>query len=172
MNADREGWYALFVVTGDEEKVKERINYRFEKRIRAIVPKRKIKERREGKWEYKIKTLFPGYVLINGNMGQQIYETIRGIPGVIRVLRDSSGPQELHEAEIELICRLTGEGEIIPVSQVYTIGKKVFVVDGPLLGMEGLIKSIDKRKGRAKVVLNLLGEPREIELSITMVQPA
>lgn len=32
-------WYALFVLTGQEEKVKERIMYRFEDRIRVVVPK-------------------------------------------------------------------------------------------------------------------------------------
>jgi transcriptional antiterminator NusG len=38
--------------------------------------------------------------------------------------------------------------------------------------MEGYIKSIDKRKGRVKVVLNLMGEQRTVELSIRMVQTA
>jgi len=79
----KEKWYALFVTTGDEDKVKERIHFRMKDEIKALVPKRRMRERKEGKWDDKIRTLFPGYVLLIGQMDNQKYSLIRDVPGVI-----------------------------------------------------------------------------------------
>ncbi len=167
-----EKWYALFVATGDEDKVKERINFRMQNRVRAIVPKRRMKERKDGKWEYKIRILFPGYVLLNGVITNENYETVRDIPGVIRLLRDNDGLQQISEKEIEIISRLTTESEVIGSSTIYESGGRIIVIDGPLYGLEGSIQSVDKRKGRVKVTLNLMNEQRIVELSVALVQPA
>jgi len=50
-------------------------------------------------------------------------------------------------------------------------GGSVVVVDGPLTSMEGLIVDINRRKARAKVRLNFMGEPRIVELGISVLQP-
>jgi len=76
-------WYALFVASGEEDKVKERIHFRFKDELKALVPKRRMRERKEGKWDDKIRTLFPGYVLLIGQMDNQKYSLIRDVPGVI-----------------------------------------------------------------------------------------
>lgn len=165
-------WYALFVATGEEDKVKERIYFRMKDELKALVPKRRMRERKVGKWEDKVRTLFPGYVLLKGQMNNKKYNLIREIPGVIRLLKNSDGPQEINELEIELIGRLTATNEIIGSSSIFIQGGDVVVIDGPLLGLEGYIQALDKRKGRVKVVLNLMGEPRTVELCVTMVQPA
>lgn len=154
----RNKWYALFVATGDEDNVKERLQFRFKNsNLRVLVPKRRMKERKNGKWEYKIRTLFPGYVLLNGYLGTEEYYFLKGIPGIIKLLKANKDILEIEEHEIALLNRLICNSEVIGSSQVYMEGNRVIVVDGPLLGMEGFIDSIDKRKGRAKVMLNLMG---------------
>lgn len=165
-------WYALFVATGEEDKVKQGIYLRIKDEIRAIVPKRKIRERKAGKWEDKIRTLFPGYVLLNGKIDAEKYLLIRNIPGVIKILKDNDGFQEISKQEIDIISRLTYNDEIIGRSSVYLQGGRIMVADGPLLGLEGYIQAIDRRKGRVKVLLNLMGEPRSVELSVRMIQTA
>lgn len=165
-------WYALFVTTGEEDKVKERIHFRMKDELKALVPKRRMRERKEGCWQERIRPLFPGYVLLNGQISNRIYNLISDIPGVIKLLKDTDGPQEIHENEIGVLLRLISDNEIIGWSKVYVQGEKVEVVDGPLFGLEGYIKAVNKRKGRVKVFFNLMGEPRTVELCITMVQPA
>lgn len=166
-------WYALFVVTGEEEKVKERLQFKLKHSdLRILVPKRKMRERKNGIWESRIRTLFPGYVLLNGHLDVDEYYSIKGTPGLIKILKDKSKLLEIDEQEIHIINRLMCNNEIIGPSSIYTDGGKVIVIDGPLLGMEGLIESIDKRKGRAKVRVNFIGESRLVELSVSMVQPA
>ncbi len=168
----KENWYAVFVTTGDEDNVKERINYKFKEHLRAIVPKRKLRERKKGIWEDKLRTLLPGYVLLNGIIVNNEFEIIKGIPGVIRLLMSDDKPAHIEKYEIELIERLTCDGDIIERSKVYIVGNKVLVKEGPLLGMDGYIKSVDKRKGRVKVMMQLMGQPREVELSVELVESA
>lgn len=165
-------WYALFVITGEEDKVKRTIHFRMRNELKAFVPKRRMIERKEGKWHERIRPLFPGYVLLNGQISNRTYNLISELPGVIRFLKDKDGLQEIHESEIWLLLRLMADNEIIGCSNVYVEGDRVEVIDGPLFGLEGYIKEVNKRKGRAKVLLNLLGHPRTVELCVTMVQPA
>jgi transcription termination/antitermination protein NusG len=172
-NFDEESWHVLFVMTGDEDNVKERLLYRFKNSdLRILVPKRKLRERRNGVWETRVRTLFPGYVLLNGRVGLEEYYAFNGVPGLIRVLRDKSGILRIEQDEISVLSRLICDNEIIGPSDVYMDNGRVVVIDGPLLGMEGSIESIDRRKGRVKVRLNFIGEARLVELSITMVQAA
>ncbi len=171
-NYEKQKWYALFVVTGEEDKVKERIHLRIRDELKALVPKRRMRERKEGSWQERIRPLFPGYVLLNGQINNRTYNLISDMPGVIRLLKNTDGPQEIYENEIWFLKRLIADNEIIGCSNVYIQGDKVVVVDGPLFGLEGYIKAVNKRKGRVKVFFNLMGEPRTVELCITMVQPA
>lgn len=166
-------WFALFVITGEEDKVKERLLYKLNHgELKVLVPKRKLRERKSGVWNTKIRTLFPGYVLLNGQIGVPEYEVIKNVPGIIKLLRDKNSPLEISSQEISIIKRLIIDNETIGSSSIYLENKRVVVIDGPLLGLEGYIESVDKRKGRAKVRLNLMGEPRLVELSVQMVQSA
>ncbi|HHV59345.1 MAG TPA: antiterminator LoaP [Clostridiaceae bacterium] len=165
-------WYALFVITGEEEKVKERILYRFRDELRVLVPKRRLRERKQGKWIHCIKTLFPGYILINGNLDVDGYYRLKGIPGLIRLLRGGHEPLKIPRYEMEIINKLICNDETIGFSNVFVQNGRVVVVDGPLVSQEGIIVSVDHRKGRAKVQLNFLGEPRLVDLGISVLQPA
>ncbi|MGI6776587.1 MAG: antiterminator LoaP [Acetivibrionales bacterium] len=169
-NSDR--WYALFVKTGEEDNVRDRLEYKLRgKGLRIVVPKRRIKEKKKGVWEHRLKSLFPGYILLNGQIGLEEYYLLKGVPGLLRILKDDYGPLEIEEKEISIIARLIRYDEIIGSSKVFIDNGKVVVVDGPLLGMEGHIQSIDKRKGRAKVRINFIGQPRLVDLSVSMIQP-
>lgn len=173
MTEEMEGnWYALFVVTGEEEKVKERIKYRFKDELRILVPKRKLRERRKGKWVHCIKTLFPGYIILNGDIGYTEYYRLKGIPGLLKLLRGGYDPLKIDYDEMAILNRLICNSETIGFSSVFEENGKVVVVDGPLVSQEGIIKSINRRKGRAKVRLNFLGEPRLVDLGVSVLQPA
>lgn len=169
----QDNWFTAFVKTGEEDNVKERLLFRFTgSNVKFLVPKRRLRERKNGTWEYKIRTLFPGYVLINGAIGVDEYYTMKDVPGLIKVLKDKSGLLQIEQPEISVISRLICNNEIIGSSSIYMQGSRVVVIDGPLLGLDGLIDSIDKRKGRVKIRLNFIGETRLVDLSVSMVQPA
>ncbi|MGI6123849.1 MAG: antiterminator LoaP, partial [Acetivibrionales bacterium] len=166
-------WYALFVKTGEEENIKKRLVYRIGDRdIKVVVPKRCMRERKQGVWEYKIRTLFPGYILLKGTLSKTDCELFNDVPGVIRLIKDRDGPTEISENEMRIISQLMCNDDVIGSSYAYYEGGSIIVTGGPLLGLEGYIIAVDKRKGRAKVRLNIMGQPRTVELSIAFVVPA
>lgn len=170
-NLESNDWYAVFVSTGKEDKVKERLLYRMNNSFKILVPKRKLKERKNGIWRYNIRTLFPGYVLINGSIGIEEYYNMKNIPDLIKLIRSGYDPLKINYDEVALISKLICNDETIGFSNLLIENKKIIVVDGPLVSMEGYILSIDRRKGRAKVKLNFLGEERTVELGINVLQP-
>ena len=165
------GWHALFVVTGQEDNVRERLVYRFGDRYRILIPKRKLRERKNGVWSDIVRILFPGYLLIRGEVSREDYHRFRGIPGLLRFLGDCPEYSEIDAQEMLLLSRMTCNDEIIGYSEVLVENGRVRVIDGPLLSLEGIINKIDPRKGRAKVCLNFLGEERLVDLGIRMLQP-
>ncbi len=168
----KDNWYALFVLTGEEENVKERLKYRFRDELRILVPKRKLRERKRGKWIHCIKTLFPGYILINGDLSVEQYYRLKGVPGLLMLLRNGYEPLKISQEEMVILNRLICNDETIGFSSVLVENGRVAVIDGPLVSQEGIIVSVDHRKGRAKVKLNFLGEPRLVDLGISVLQPA
>ncbi|AKF95944.1 antiterminator LoaP [Brevibacillus laterosporus] len=190
------GWYVLFVQAGQEDLVRTMI-YKFFVRgsIHAIVPKRKIIERRQGK-NYEIcKTMFPGYVFVNTKMNVKTYYKLKKIPRYYRLLNkyqntnerdkklcglDMGNVQEddfelfskIEDEEMDQVLQLIGKDEVIDFSFFYVEDGRVTVHDGPLKGNEGIIKKIDKRKKRARIVLQIMGNEKMIDIGIEMLTPS
>ncbi|MFF0826326.1 antiterminator LoaP [Brevibacillus sp. NPDC003359] len=176
-------WYALFVETGKEDMVRNMIlKFINESAIRAIVPKRKLQERKQGRTNEIYKTMFPGYVFVNTKMNEEIYYDLKRLPKYNRLLirdkpRDQSNKNfhevfrfsEIDEEEMTLILQLIGNEELIDYSTLYVENAKVIVCAGPLKGKEGLIKKIDKRKKRARIVLNILGNEVLLDVGIEVL---
>ena len=170
-NEFSEYWYAMHVETGEEENVKKRLDYKFEGIPRFIIPKRTLKERKDGKWYNIIRTLFPGYIFINGRISKKECAKIKTIPGVFKLLCTDNEPVQIPKDEIEIISRLISDSETIGFSDILLKDGKIIVIDGPLKSLEGRIVSVDKRKGRAKVKINLVGDERVVDLGINILKP-
>ncbi len=166
-------WHAVFVKTGDEDIVKQKIAYAFkDSNISPVIPKRKIDERKNGVWLEKIKPLFPGYILIQGNIITEDYYTLKTVPGILKILKDNNELYRINPDEIKVISRLMTNGELIGTSTAFQQGDSIVITEGPLHGMEGLIQSIDQRKGRVRVNISFLGDNRTVDLSIKLITTA
>ena len=162
-------WYAAFVETGCEDKVKIRLEYRLHDKLFFYVPKRKLRERKGGVWHDKCHTLFPGYVLINGIIQPDNLSCFKNIPNLWKILSNNGQPLTILPSEIKFINSLMADGEEIGPSSLFYEGGQIKIIDGPLKGFEGRILKIDRRKGRAKVKMSFLGEERVIELSVNVI---
>ena len=164
-------WHAVFVVTGDEDNVKERLKYRFGDQYGFLVPRRKLRERKGGIWSYNIRTLFPGYVLVNGDIDVNSYYNFKNIPGLLRLLKSGNDILKIDAQEIQVLSKLVCNGETIGISDVFIENGIVRVIDGPLLSMEGIIMEVNQRKGRARVKLDFLGQERIVEFGVSVLKP-
>lgn len=150
------GWYVLFVETGYEDKfcryARKIINQQYkELEYSLLVPKRKIFERKQGIRREVIKIIFPGYVFLETDSILDFFFQTRNSPHLIRFLRDDCHFLEVKREEIKPILLLIDSDGIIELSKAFIEDDVVKIKEGPLRGMEGVIKKIDKRKGRAKV---------------------
>lgn len=168
-------WYAIFVETGFEEEV---CLYIDELKILGIdgiqynllVPKRKIYERKQGIRKIVVKNMFPGYILLETDKIYEFYIHVRSIPHIIKFLKSSYYFLEISLKEITQIISMVDNKGLINISQALVINEKVHVTEGPLFGKEGIIKKIDKRKGRAKVEFIINNNSLLIDLGINIIQ--
>lgn len=106
-------WFAVWVATGQEAALLERIRTLREARRptagieEAICPVMALWQRRKGEWTLKEQTVFPGYVFIRCRMSSAVYYAIRDLPGVLGWLgRDSLWPSAIRREEMEVVLAL------------------------------------------------------------------
>lgn len=75
----------------------------------------------------------------------------------------------LSEQEVYIIKKLTGEGDIVEYTQFIKEGKQIRISSGPLEGMEGIIRKVNRRKQRVKVALKLLDSEFLVDLGIDIL---
>ncbi len=163
-------WYAIFVKTGEENLVKERLDYRFKGNPAVMIPKKIIKERKNGKWYRRVRNLFPGYIFIHGVLDEKNYKNLWQVPGLFKLLCTDREPVQIPPYEIEIFSHLFDKEDVIEESDIYMEGDEVSIINGPLTALKGKIIKVDKRKGRARVLLNFLGEERIIDLGVNIIQ--
>src|SRR5690554_6587683 len=106
-------WYAVFVKTGEENKVKERLDYRFKGNPSIMIPKKVLKERRQGKWYRRIRNLFPGYIFIHGELNADKYKKLWQVPGLYKLLCTDREPMRIPRQEIEVFSHLFDKEDTI-----------------------------------------------------------
>ena len=170
INNDSISWYALHVLTGQEDKARRMLELTFGDQFKIIVPKRELKERKEGTWQIVKRNLFPGYVFLKGIISTETYYLIKALPISARLLKDEDGPLKINDSEIRVLKIFfeTDDGNV-KISKAYKENDTIRIVEGPLSGLEGIIQSFDIRKGRAKVKTDLLGSTRIIQLGVELI---
>jgi len=120
-------------------------------------PRRNLRIRRQGVWRDSVASIFPGYLFLQvESIAPPLYWKLKRVPGFIRFLKDNQHIEPLNPRDREILTHFLSYGEIVQRSRVYfDQDKRIRVVSGPLKGMEGRIVKVDRRKGRARVRLEL-----------------
>jgi transcriptional antiterminator NusG len=169
-------WYALHAATGREDIVCEHIRVEvdrtgYEADYRLLVPKRKLLETNQGKTHEVLRTMFPGYILVQSEKIRELAKLVKKCKGIFRFLKNDGAFQEIRVEEIAMILQMTNDEGIIEVSEIETdeFGF-VRVVGGPLKGLEGKIRKVDKYRHRAKVEVTLNGQKRVVGFGTTVLK--
>lgn len=164
-------WYALFVKSGSEERIRRDLIKKFNDELEFFVPRKLIKERKKGSWYQAIRPLFPGYILVNGYVTDEMYYMFKEVIDIYFILKEGYRPVEISKAEIIPILHLMNLGSdgVIGSSDIVMEGDLIFVKAGPLKAFEGMIKSVNHRKGRAKVQFFVAGQEKIVELAVNVL---
>ena len=168
-------YYALQVKSHAEKKFIESFKALHpEVALPIHFPQRRIDIRRKGQIRQSIQAIFPGYVFVEAISNEEIlaYQwDFRRTMGFYRFLRSNQEITPLANRDLELVLHfIKNIGPIAGKSRVYfNENSRIVVVDGPLMGLEGRIVKVDKRKGRAKIKLDLYEDSFPVDLAFEVI---
>jgi len=176
-------WFALHVLAGKEQKVRDSINRRLkidemEPYIREVLlPMEKVVEVRGGKKTVTNRKLHPGYLYVemalldeNRRLLEKPWYFIKGIDGVIGFI-GGERPAEVDVEEINIIKAAVSDSEDVEKPKVnFEVGETVKINDGPFLNFSGVIEEIDPEKGKLKVTVDIFGRKTPVELEYWQVE--
>lgn len=130
-------------------------------------PRRKLTQWRGGKKREVEIPLFPGYVFYRSeSVNPDQYWALKRTGGFLQFLKTDNHFSPLMGGDLELLKHFLSFGEVIDKSKVYfDLNQRIHVTKGPLMGMEGKITRVDRRKGRAKVQVDFQGNTFVMDLA-------
>ena len=168
-------YYAIQVKTGSEEKYINLFRALYPELSFPIhFPRRLIDIRKNGKINTSTPGVFPGYIFIESENDEEIQEyqwEFRRTKGFFRFLKSNQDITPLTDMDLEIVLHfIKFAGPVAGRSRVYfNENSRIVVVEGPLLGLEGRIVKVDKRKCRAKVMLDIYNDSFAIDLSFEVI---
>jgi len=166
-------YFAVQVWTGKEDEFAARIGAAPGFGALTLVPKRALNLRRRGRQVREERPLFPGYAFIVNDEPELTLDqrwALRTTPFFLRALPDTSCPRPINERDRRILAHFMSFGKTADTSVVYfDENERIVVVDGPLKGFEGLIVRVDKRKGRAKIRLDMCEDSFLVDLAFVLL---
>jgi transcriptional antiterminator NusG len=168
-------YYALQVRTRGEEKyIKLFKALHPEINLPIHFPQRVLDIRRAGKTTQSKAPIFPGYVFVETEMDDDIQRyqwAFRGVRGFFRFLRSNQNIAPLSGRDLTLVLHFIQKvGPLAGLSRVtFDENSRIVVIEGPLSGLEGKIIKVDRRKGRAKIKLDLYDDSFTIDLAFQAI---
>ena len=153
-------WYVIQVINGREDVMRERIERMVPTSAmqELFYPQFQTEIKVHGEWVNTTKPLFPGYLICDTADPRTVQQYLLRMDDFARVLSQDGQFVPLAKEEVQLIGGFTHRGDrVVPMSEALKDGDQVIVTAGPLLGHEGLIKTINRRKSTAYLELDLCG---------------
>lgn len=166
-------WYVMQVRTGTEENIRCQCQRTIDRRIleRCFIPYYQQKKRFQGQWHIQERILFPGYVFLIAENLEPLMENLKHVIGMTRIIGTGETIVPLTDQEVELLIRMGGDKEqLVRLSQGIIEGDQVHIISGPLQGMEGAIRKIDRHKRIAVLSLDMFGRTVDMKVGLEIIE--
>ena len=165
-------WYVVQVYSGREEYARELIEkYVCRENIEACkIPLYARMRKQDEQWYPETKVLFPGYLFVKTQNVIRLYERLRSIPRMTRLLGTGNEIVPITKEEEQFLVRIGGDELIIGMSKGIIEQGKVTIMSGPLRNMEGSIRKINRHKRLAWVEVKLFGREMNVPLGLEILQ--
>lgn len=172
---DARAWFVIHTYSGYENRVKANLTHRIksmdmESRIfQVVVPTEDEIEVKDGQRRTVARKVFPGYVLVQMVMDENSWYVVRNTPGVTGFVQTDEKPVPLDKVEVDQILKqMTAETPRIKIG--FSKGQSVRVVDGPFTDFIGVVDTINKDKGKVRVLVSFFGRETPVELDFLQVE--
>ncbi len=165
-------WYAMQVRTGTEANILQQCCRQIPGELleRCFLPYYEEKKHIQGTWITQKKVLFPGYLFVVTEHMPDLYEELRSIIGLTRVLKTGDEIVPLLPDEVRYLLTVGGEDQIIHISEGIIEGGVVHILAGPLYGQEARIRRIDRHKRLAWLELEMFGKVQTVKMGLEILE--
>lgn len=165
-------WYVMQVKTGTEENIKLQCERVIPDCVleRCFLPYYEERRHVQGEWRTFRRILFPGYVFVVTDELEKLYPCLRNVQGLTKMLGADKEVIPLSAQEISFLRRMGGEEQLVEMSEGIIEGGMVRITAGPLIGMEGLIKRIDRHKRKAWLEMGMFGRKQTVQVGLEIVE--
>lgn len=169
-------WFVIQVSTGKELamcQVIERVAGEVGDGVlkECFCPSYATQKKVRGVWQNVQAILFPGYVIAVSDAIGELKDRLRRVEEFTRLLSIGEAFVPLEESDRAWIAAFTHHGErVIPMSMGVVEGDRVVVFQGPLMGHEGWIKRVDRRRSIAFIQVNMFGRTIETKIGLGIVR--
>jgi transcriptional antiterminator RfaH len=163
-------WYAIHTKPRQEALAAENLR---RQEFEIYLPRIKQARRHHQRWRDQIEPLFPRYLFIRLDLGKDNIAPIRSTRGVAKLVSFSGLPATVPDPLIDaLIQSADPETELHhPEEALFEAGTTVTIVNGPLEGLEAILKARDG-EARAIILLELLGKTQQLTIDKDHLWPA
>lgn len=153
-----------------KDEIVAQIGQENKEKIHILTRERKQKYR--GEWQIRKEKLFPGYLFMDLEASQvePVRQALRRATEHAKVLKTGDELYPIRKQEEQLLRRLTGDTTNVAVSVGVIEGDKIIIKEGPLIGMEGMIKRIDRHKRMAVLEVELFNRVSEVKVGLEIVE--
>lgn len=165
-------WYVIQVTAGKEEQILSMITkYGVRKYLKeCFYPTYEHKRKCLGQWRQEKAILFPGYIFVISDQVEELYQSLKNIPELTRILGVGEKWTPMTKEDVEIIEVLSGKERVVRFSEGYIVGTQITVIKGPLQGMEGTIRRIDRHKRKAYLEIPMFGRMLNAQVGLEIVE--
>lgn len=165
-------WCVIQVLTGREEKIRQSCEKYIDPDVleETFIPWRECRRKRDGVWRNEKTALFPGYVFVITERPDALYDQLKKVEGMTKLLRAERTVLQLTSEEESLLKALGGDNHTVAMSYGFIEGQTVTITDGPLKGMEGQIAKIDRHKRQCLVEVQMFGQKTRMTAGLEIVE--
>lgn len=160
-------WYVLWTSTGSEKKAVSLVS---DMTDRSFVPTKTINLKVKGDWVSKERALFPGYIFIDTQKIEEVASKLLKNEGFNKILTTDKKYFPLYGNDAIFVEKLYNRGGVFDTSEGYIEGDDIRVSSGPLYGLEGLIRKIDRHKRLAYLEFEMFGQKINTAVGLEIIE--
>lgn len=165
-------WYVLWTVSGNEEAVRKELVLKLppDSYQKIIIPQKKVQKKYHNEWREVTVRLYPGYLFLVTEDPDGIAQKLHYMDYFSKLLTVDFQIVPITDEEEQCLKKLIGKNEIVDMSYGIIENDKVVVTSGPLVGMEGSIRKIDRHKRSAYIEFDFFQRKVNISVGLEIVR--
>lgn len=165
-------WYTLQTQPNRESKVIEQIETRIKSQGlteigEIFAPEKLITDYVDGVKKERKKRLYSNYIFINMNYNEDIHHKLKGLRGVVGFVGNRAKPTKVPDSEInKMKAQVSDDSPKYRVEFELESTVKIENSGTGFDGFEGIVKSVDYEKGKAKIEVHIFGRATPMDMPL------